>query len=112
MIALEYEMTYRLKVTGPLAATDGSPVGAREYWEMTKATSPANTSRQRSQCLEVTGWWWSWTAWTISDVRVQFMTDDGATIFLHYTGLVERTDAFTKAAETGPQLIGEISTCA
>jgi hypothetical protein len=25
-------MTYRFTVSGPLAATDGSPVGAREYW--------------------------------------------------------------------------------
>ena len=32
MIALQHEMTYRLKVSGPLAATDGSPIGAREYW--------------------------------------------------------------------------------
>jgi hypothetical protein len=38
MVTLEHEMTYRLKVTGPLAATEGSPVGVREYWEMTEGT--------------------------------------------------------------------------
>ena len=32
------------------------------------------------------------------DVRVQFVTDDGATVLLHYTGLVEKTEAFKKAA--------------
>ena len=37
------------------------------------------------------------------DVRVQFVTDDGATILLHYTGLVERPDAFRKAAEQGTE---------
>jgi len=35
------------------------------------------------------------------DVRVQFVTDDGAVVLLHYTGLVERTDNFNKAAESG-----------
>ena len=33
------------------------------------------------------------------DVRLQLETDDGALILLHYTGLVERSDAFVKAAE-------------
>ena len=35
------------------------------------------------------------------DVRVQFVTGDGAVILLHYTGLVERTAAFNAAAEAG-----------
>ena len=34
------------------------------------------------------------------DVRVQFETDDGALILLHYAGLVERSDAFLAAAES------------
>ena len=38
MMKLEAEMTYRLKVRGPLPATEGSPVGACEYWEMTEGT--------------------------------------------------------------------------
>lgn len=32
------------------------------------------------------------------DVRVPSVTDDAAIILLHYTGLVEQTDAFKKAA--------------
>ena len=35
------------------------------------------------------------------DVRVQLVTDDNAVILLHYTGLVEVTAAFTKAADAG-----------
>jgi hypothetical protein len=35
------------------------------------------------------------------DVRVQLVTDDGAVILLHYTGLVERTVTFREAAEEG-----------
>jgi hypothetical protein len=38
-------------------------------------------------------------------VRVQLVTDDGAVVLLHYTGLVEQTDRFAAAAaeqrETG-----------
>ena len=37
------------------------------------------------------------------DVRVQFITDDGASILLHYTGLVERTVAFRTAAQEGAE---------
>jgi hypothetical protein len=36
MPGLEHEMTCRLRVTGPLARTTGSPAGEREYWEMTE----------------------------------------------------------------------------
>ena len=32
------------------------------------------------------------------DVRLPFITDDGETVLLHYTGLVEQTDKFKQAA--------------
>ena len=35
------------------------------------------------------------------DVRLQFVTDDGAVILLHYTGLVQMNEAFTRAADAG-----------
>lgn len=38
MMTLEHEMTYRLKTRGPLGTTDGSPIAARQYWEMSEAT--------------------------------------------------------------------------
>ena len=37
-------------------------------------------------------------------MRVQFITDDGAIILLHYIGLVERTEAFKAAAEKGTKI--------
>ena len=33
------------------------------------------------------------------DVRAPFQTDDGDTILMHYTGLVQQTDTFRQAAE-------------
>ena len=33
------------------------------------------------------------------DVRAPFKTDDGATVLMHYTGLVEQTPRFKAAAE-------------
>ncbi len=33
------------------------------------------------------------------DVRAQFLTGDGAVVLMHYTGLVEQTERFSKAAE-------------
>ena len=32
-------------------------------------------------------------------VRAQFLTDDGAVLLMHYTGLVEQTSRFAEAAE-------------
>jgi hypothetical protein len=37
---LEFVMTYRLQVRGPLESKDGSPANPRrQYWEMSKAVS-------------------------------------------------------------------------
>ena len=35
MLELKHEMTYRFSVKGPMASTEGSSIGVREYWEMT-----------------------------------------------------------------------------
>jgi hypothetical protein len=101
MIELHHEMTYRLTVSGPLAVTDGSPLGAREYWEITSGTL---TGKRINAKIAMPGGDWmlvSADRFGRPDVRVQFITDDGAVILLHYTGLVERTVAFRKAAEEG-----------
>ena len=37
-IALEHVLTYRFAIRGPLGDTEGSPHGARQYWEMTEGT--------------------------------------------------------------------------
>jgi hypothetical protein len=103
MITLQHEMTYQLKVTGPLNATEGSPVGAREYWKMTEGTLTGE--RIKAKIAMPGGDWMvvSPDRFGRPDVRVQLVTDDGAVVLLHYTGLVERTDAFKSAAEKGTQ---------
>lgn len=92
-------MTYRFTVTGPLAATDGAPTVAHEYWEMTEGEL---TGKRINARIAMPGGDWmavSTDCFARPDVRVQFLTDDGATVLLHYTGLVERSDAFKSAAE-------------
>ena len=100
---LEHEMTYRLRVSGPLAATEDSPRGARQYWEMTEGTLKG--ARIDARIAMPGGDWFlvGTDRFGRPDVRVQFVTDDEAIILLHYTGLVERTAAFVKAAEDGAQ---------
>jgi hypothetical protein len=98
MIGLHREMTYRFTTQGPLQATDGSPLGSRQYFEMTAGTLKGE--RINARIAMPGGDWMSRSPdgfWR-PDVRVQLVTDDGATVLLHYTGLVEQTDAFIKAA--------------
>ena len=49
---------------------------------------------------------WMWVSddgfWR-PDVRAPFTTDDGETVLMHYTGLVQQTDAFKKAADADQQ---------
>jgi Protein of unknown function (DUF3237) len=100
-MTLEFEMLYRLIVRGPLGRTEGSPRGAREYWEMSEATLAGPRIEAR---LGMPGGDWMIygpDGFGRPDVRVQFVTNDDALILLHYTGLVERTPAFVQAAERG-----------
>lgn len=101
MLTLQYEMTYKFKIRGPLPPTEGSPRGARQYWEMTEGTLQGE---RITAAIAMPGGDWHVVGsdrFGRPDVRVQFMTDDGAPILLHYTGLVERTAAFNQAAESG-----------
>src|SRR4051812_30726560 len=100
LMRLESEFIYRVKTTGPLPDTKGSPRGERLYWivseaELEGARIRAKLAAPGSDWMNVSndGFW-------LPDVRLPFVTDDGATILTHYTGLVEQTAAFKKAAET------------
>jgi hypothetical protein len=98
VIGLEEEMTYTVEATGPLETTEGSPWGARQYWEMSSATL---RGKRISATSAMPGGDWmgvSGDGFWRPDVRVQFRTDDGAIVLMRYTGLVERTDAFERAA--------------
>jgi hypothetical protein len=101
MPGLTHEMTLRLRVSGPLAATEGAPTGTRQYWQMTEGTLIGD--RIKAKMAMPGGDWMLVSAdrfWR-PDVRIQFVTEDGAVILLHYTGLVEQTVAFRTAAEEG-----------
>ena len=101
MIALELEMRYRFTIRGPLAATEGSPVGAQQYWEMTEGTL---TGKRIQAKIAMPGGDWhrvSTDRFGRPDVRAQFVTDDGVVILLKYVGLVERSTRFNAAAESG-----------
>jgi hypothetical protein len=101
VIELRYEMTYRFRIRGPLPATDGSPRGARQYWEMTEGTLRGDRIQAT---IAMPGGDWHVVGsdqFGRPDVRVQFLTEDGAVVLLHYTGLVERAPVFNEAADAG-----------
>ena len=96
---LTQEFFYRVKTTGPLKTTKGSPVGERNYWIVSDAEIDGPRIKARiaapgSDWMRVSddGFW-------RPDVRVPFQTDDGETVLMHYTGLVQQTDFFKQAAE-------------
>ena len=88
-----------VKTTGPLKTTKGSPDGERNYWIVSDAEIEGRRIKARiaapgSDWMRVSddGFW-------RPDVRVPFETDDGETVLMHYTGLVQQTDSFKQAAD-------------
>lgn len=90
---------YRVRTTGPLKTTKGSPAGERLYWTVSEAELDGPDIQAK---LAAPGSDWMWVSddgfWR-PDVRAPFVTDDGETILMHYRGLVQQTDAFKEAAE-------------
>ncbi len=103
MIGLEHVLDYRFQTRGPLGETANSPVGARQYWEMTSGT--LSGEGLRAEIVAPGGDWMTVSSdrFARPDVRVQLQSDDGELILMHYTGLVERSDAFLAAAEADRQ---------
>ena len=93
------EFLYRVRTTGPLPSTSGSPRGERQYWIVSEAELEGERIRAT---LAAPGSDWMWVSddgfWR-PDVRAPFRTHDGATVLMHYTGLVEQTPVFKAAAE-------------
>jgi Protein of unknown function (DUF3237) len=94
------EFLYRVKTSGPLKTTKGSPDGERNYWIVSEAELDGPKIKARiaapgSDWMRVSddGFW-------RPDVRAPFQTDDGETVLMHCTGLVQQTDAFKQAAES------------
>jgi len=99
MLELEPVMTYRVTTRGPLGSTEGSPRGTRQYHELSEGTLTGPGLRAS---IEMAGG--DWYASDVDglgrpDVRVALRTDDGELILLHYTGVVEVTEAFLRAVE-------------
>jgi hypothetical protein len=99
VVGLEHVLDYRFQTRGPFGETEGSPVGARQYWEMTSGT--LSGEGVRAEIVAPGGDWMTVSSdrFARPDVRVQLRTDDDVLILMRYTGLVERTDAFVAAAE-------------
>jgi hypothetical protein len=79
--------------------TKGSPSGALQYWQVSEASL---SGPRISAVLSGTGIDWmqmSEDGFWRPDVRAQFVAGDGAVILMRYTGLVQQTAAFKKAAE-------------
>ena len=78
MPSFEFEMTYRLRVRGPMPSTKGSPRGERIYWEMSEATLDGAHIKART---EMPGGDWYAAGpdrYGRPDVRLQFVTEEGA----------------------------------
>jgi Protein of unknown function (DUF3237) len=97
--ALEFAMTYVVRTANPLEPTHGSPHGAKQYWQVSEASLNGPDIHAR---LAATGIDWMSVAddgfWR-PDVHAQFVTDDGAVVLMHYTGVVQQTDRFAQAAD-------------
>lgn len=96
-------MTYTVRTTQPSEPSKGSPLGTRQYWQVSEASLQGDRIQAS---LTATGCDWmamSPDGFWRPDVRAQFQTADGAFLFLHYTGLVEQNDRFKAAAEAGEE---------
>jgi hypothetical protein len=98
MIDLEYEMTYRLEVTGPLVSTDGSSADPRrQFWVMQSATLEGSRVHAKTPLPGID--WFSpyGDGFGRPHVRLPFQTDDGAVLLMEYRGIVQATEPFTAA---------------
>jgi len=70
MIGLVPEMIYRVRTTNPLAPTQGSPAGVRQYWQVSEAELDGERIKAK---LASTG----------SDWMARIQTDIGGRTFGH-----------------------------
>jgi hypothetical protein len=102
MIELDYEMTFRERIEGPLGPTVGAP--ARLVWQITEASL---TGPRISATLAMPGTDWirlGSDGIRRQDQRAQFVAADGALILLRYdTGLIRGDGKFLDALEKGEE---------
>ena len=93
-----FEMTYCVKTKDPIGPAKGSPRGPRQFWQVAEGSL---SGPRINALLFSTGVDWMGVdedGFWRPDVRAQFLTTDGAVIFLQYTGLVQQTDTFKTSA--------------
>jgi hypothetical protein len=97
LMNLTPEFTNRVKTEGPLPETKGS---ARRTAVLDRSEAQLEGPRINAKLAAPGSDWMNVSSdgfWR-PDVRLPFITDDGETVLLHYTGLVEQTDKFKQAA--------------
>ena len=97
---LEYELTYSATLKDPVAIGAG-PYGMRLVYEITGGT----VAGKRLKGKVLTGGA-DWVlvgpdGWGRLDVRVQFLTDDGAAIYAVYYGVLEMNENVQRAISGG-----------
>lgn len=101
MIELEPAMIYRLEVTGPAKASDGSPANPRrQFWQMTRATLEGRNIRATTVMPGI-DWFTPYPeGYGRPHVRLAFRTHDDALVLLEYHGVVQATAKFTHAVKS------------
>lgn len=102
-ISLQEEMVLQISVKPPAPGTAGSPFGERRSWEISSAQLEG--TRIQAQLVQPGLDWMLVGAdgfWR-PDVRVTLRTSDGAMVLLRYRGLIEATESFVTAAQSGQQ---------
>ena len=99
---LEYEFTVVFDLKAPLEIGAG-PFGVRRYYEVFGATIEGK--RIKAKALTGGGDWVLVGAdgFARLDVRVQFLTEDGAPIYAYYPGLLELNQKVDQAIANGGQ---------
>jgi hypothetical protein len=99
-LELEFAMTYVVRTTNSLDPTTNSPWGVRQYWQVSEASLDGPDIKAQ---LAATGIDWMGVGddgfWR-PDLRAQFLTDDGAVVLMHYTGLVQQAARSTDSVAT------------
>ena len=97
---LEYEFTYHATLKEPVVVGQG-PYGTRLVYEVTGGSFEG--ARLRGKVLTGGADWLlvGPDGWGRLDVRAQFLTDDGAAIYLVYYGVLEMNEAVQRATTEG-----------
>jgi hypothetical protein len=102
MLELDYEMTYKERIEGPLGPTTGSP--RRLCWKVAEATL---VGPRIHATLAMPGVDWirlGSDGIRRQDQRAQFLTQDGALVLLHYdTAVIRGGRTFLAALDNGDE---------